>query len=389
MKILIVEPFLLPNSPAGSQYLKLAISFSSEVEVAVLSIESHDLLLNKVEQLLPTDKVKTAKMSRRKILDLLNHKLNAIYMRFDAILINASWCEIARNIRCENIIITFHSCPVEALNIMRRGGMRYKGGNIKLIMQYNFYKRIALEMAVKSSGFLAGKDGLTWVAVSKGLVSDIEKNYRHIRDVHVIHNSVDLIERNNEIEQIQNKKVVSDYQSRFRQDGLTALMVAQGNWAWKGIFPILESFKEITNVNLVVVGGGPTEALKHHCDRMGVSHKVYFAGFQNNVKDFYHNADIFIMASYYESFSLVALEAARFALPILSTPVHGIKDWLQEGYNGFFIDHNPTNIAQKISFLVRNPTVRASLGKNAQQTSLRFSTDSMKKKYSQLIQRES
>ncbi len=51
----------------------------------------------------------------------------------------------------------------------------------------------------------------------------------------------------------------------------------------------------------------------------------------------YELADAFVLPSSYETFSLVTFEAAASALPVLATPVNGVRELIEDGHNGFLI----------------------------------------------------
>ena len=55
----------------------------------------------------------------------------------------------------------------------------------------------------------------------------------------------------------------------------------------------------------------------------------------------YELADAFVLPSSYETFSLVTFEAAASGLPILATPVNGVRELIEDGRNGFLIAPDP------------------------------------------------
>jgi GT2 family glycosyltransferase len=62
------------------------------------------------------------------------------------------------------------------------------------------------------------------------------------------------------------------------------------------------------------------------------------------VARFYRAADVFVCSSRIECYPRVTLEAMAFGLPLISTPVFGLKEQIQPGVNGLFYD--PGNIEQ-------------------------------------------
>lgn len=83
---------------------------------------------------------------------------------------------------------------------------------------------------------------------------------------------------------------------------------------------------------------------------------------------FFKNADIFVLPSYNESFGIVNLEAMASGLPIISTKVGAIPEYLVNGENGFII--NPGDIEQltkSLKILIEDTKLREKMGNNNRQ----------------------
>jgi GT2 family glycosyltransferase len=81
---------------------------------------------------------------------------------------------------------------------------------------------------------------------------------------------------------------------------------------------------------------------------------------------YYQAADIFVCTSRVESFPRVILEAMAYGLPIVTTPVFGITEQVNEGVNGLHYppgDHQA--LAQALSTLVRQPELRAAMARRS------------------------
>jgi len=114
---------------------------------------------------------------------------------------------------------------------------------------------------------------------------------------------------------------------------------------WKNVDSIIEAMyllkKEDLKINLIIVGSGPQELdLKKQVDNLNLSNEVIFTGQKKylELKEFYKSADIYIQASGYEGLPHVLLEAINFDLAIISTPIGGTNEILQDGKNGFVLD---------------------------------------------------
>jgi D-inositol-3-phosphate glycosyltransferase len=80
-----------------------------------------------------------------------------------------------------------------------------------------------------------------------------------------------------------------------------------------------------------VIGSGDSRWLEAVAERSGVSELVRPLGRREDVERFYQAADVFILPSAYETFSLVAHEAAASGLPVLATRVSGVAELIDAG----------------------------------------------------------
>ena len=81
---------------------------------------------------------------------------------------------------------------------------------------------------------------------------------------------------------------------------------------------------------------------------------------------YYKAADIFVCTSRVESFPRVILEAMACDLPIITTPVFGIKEQVRQGINGlFYTPDRPDELVAALISLLENKSVRQELAENA------------------------
>ena len=72
---------------------------------------------------------------------------------------------------------------------------------------------------------------------------------------------------------------------------------------------------------------------------------------------------------------MATLEASASGLPLLVTKVNGTEELVKDGYNGYLILQNPSNISEKIRLLIENKSLRKKLGRNARKTAEKYSWD--------------
>ena len=81
---------------------------------------------------------------------------------------------------------------------------------------------------------------------------------------------------------------------------------------------------------------------------------------------YYQAADIFIFTSRLESFPRVILEAMAYGLPIITTPVFGVKEQVQPGVNALLYEQgNIQELTIAIETLLQNEKIRSRFAKNS------------------------
>ena len=99
--------------------------------------------------------------------------------------------------------------------------------------------------------------------------------------------------------------------------------------------------ERMPNIKLAIIGDGAKKNLiKKMIDELNLNSNIKLLGFQKNPYPYLLKAKLFIMTSDYEGMPMAALEALNFGLPIISTPVDGLKKIIKNGYNGFLFKKN-------------------------------------------------
>ena len=112
---------------------------------------------------------------------------------------------------------------------------------------------------------------------------------------------------------------------------------------------------------LMIVGDGPDRSiLEKLCLTLGVGNSVIFTGYRSDVRTFYSLMDIFALASAYEAFGLVLVEAMLAEVPIMATKVGGIPFVLDSGLCGALVPPlAPLALSRTLSDLIASPSLRA------------------------------
>lgn len=113
---------------------------------------------------------------------------------------------------------------------------------------------------------------------------------------------------------------------------------------------------------LLIVGDGLPSIRK----RLAAVKGSILPGAQRNVLPYLRAMDIYVMPSHTETTSLAVLEAMSCELPVVSSPVGFIRQYIVDGENGFFFKTKDSyDLARRLQQLVDDPALRERVGKKA------------------------
>ena len=164
-----------------------------------------------------------------------------------------------------------------------------------------------------------------------------------------------------------------DFRRRYAMDNekiilfMGRLVYEKGVQYLIGAMPkILEHYHD---AKLVIAGkGGMIDELRRETDNLGISNKVYFAGYLKgkDVARMYKAADISVFPSTYEPFGIVALEAMLAEVPIVVSDIGGLNEIVEHRQTGMkSYCGNSNSIADSILELLFDPQLCMNIVKKA------------------------
>ncbi|MBS0185589.1 MAG: glycosyltransferase [Proteobacteria bacterium] len=103
----------------------------------------------------------------------------------------------------------------------------------------------------------------------------------------------------------------------------------------KAIDTLIRAMVFINEASLWILGEGPQEKyLKKLAEDIGVSHRVRFLGWQENVSQFYKAATVFVCPSRHEPLGNVILEAWAHKCPVIAAASSGPQELIKSGTTG-------------------------------------------------------
>jgi glycosyltransferase involved in cell wall biosynthesis len=160
----------------------------------------------------------------------------------------------------------------------------------------------------------------------------------------------------------------------------------------KGLDLLLTAFNRVykkTGVKLVIAGSGTQKEEKYLeklVEKLKLGDGIEYAGRVSGDKkdEVFARAQLMVIPSRVEAFSLAALEALSYGIPIVSFDIEGLN-WLSEKCAYKVKAFNDRELAQAIGKLLASEKLRTKMGGEGKKIAKRFTWDSVFEKYYQFI----
>ena len=146
----------------------------------------------------------------------------------------------------------------------------------------------------------------------------------------------------------------------------------------KRVDRLIEAFATVTAAHpaahLYIVGDGAIRPdLERQAATLGLDDRVTFVGRSADAPSWYAAADLVALTSDREGTPLSLIEAAAASRPVLATDVGGVRDVVADGITGFLVaPHDRVGLGARLSSLLSDASVRATLGAAAFRAAARF-----------------
>lgn len=143
--------------------------------------------------------------------------------------------------------------------------------------------------------------------------------------------------------------------------------------AAKGIYYILESFRQLENYNIELIVVGDLMDQREKFEKYTKNAVFWGLRRRDEMPEIYNDADVFILSSLWEGSSLSMLEALASGLPVIASKYSSAPEVIKDYKEGFVID--PKNIAQmkeKIVWFVNNYELISKMSKEARETAEKY-----------------
>lgn len=149
----------------------------------------------------------------------------------------------------------------------------------------------------------------------------------------------------------------------------------------KGTLTLLEAMRHVVDklstARLVIVGGRHVSisqmTVEKLLDEYNLRQNVQMLGHAQwqTLSQWYRQASVFVMPSYYETFGISVAEAMAFGLPVVATNAGGLPEVVVDGETGILAPPKDAKaLADALVRLLKDPALRERMGKAGRERSL-------------------
>jgi len=172
-------------------------------------------------------------------------------------------------------------------------------------------------------------------------------------------------------------------------DSKTVIAVGRYNFQ-KDLEKLIDAWSLIqpNGWKLRLVGDGEERPnLERKIAEMGLTNSVILGKAESDMQSVYKNASILAMSSKYEGLPMVLLEAQAAGIPVVTFACKcGPKDVITDGVDGYLVDEGDVKgLAEKLSVLMNDETLRKKMGAAAYKASERFDEERIMTQWNNLF----
>lgn len=155
----------------------------------------------------------------------------------------------------------------------------------------------------------------------------------------------------------------------------------------KGHFVLLDAWRRVVDAvpeaDLRLVGDGPLRReIEHRVEALDLHGNVTLAGAVDDVWPHLAEAHVFVLATLHEPFGIVAAEAMAAGLPVVTSDVGGLPEFVTPGLNGELVPvGDPVALAHEVTRLFGDPDRRARYSDAARRTAARYTVAETVQRY--------
>jgi glycosyltransferase involved in cell wall biosynthesis len=120
------------------------------------------------------------------------------------------------------------------------------------------------------------------------------------------------------------------------------------------------------DVQLTVLGNGPNKReLERLVEQNNLSKKIIFKPFEKNIWNALIDYDLLVHSCDYEGLSKIIIESMGVGLPVLASNVTPLNTYIIDNKNGFLVDNDPIDWAEKIKIIIKKQSLLKDISENS------------------------
>jgi glycosyltransferase involved in cell wall biosynthesis len=285
-------------------------------------------------------------------------------------------------------VIVFYKFKLKLLNtyafkkfskFIKRNYLKFKLKEIDIVHTYNnisivrFYTELKNDFKFKLVVRMAGLKLFEDFASQPKLISEYEQYFKHIDLYNFISTGlVDLVSNRSKkfnlnvnfepffVQDIGVSLAHLPVKNEFKKENNSPFQIVMASR-----FSIYQKRQDLlieamvylkhSNIELTLIGEGRNlKELKRKCKDLNVEENVNFKPFKANIWGDLKDYDLLVHACDYEGLSKIIIESMGVGLPVLASNVLPLSNYIQDGINGFLVNNEPIEWANKIKAISQN-----------------------------------
>jgi len=156
----------------------------------------------------------------------------------------------------------------------------------------------------------------------------------------------------------------------------------------KNLDTVLYALQRTPKVHLAIAGNAEGSSYPPLTTKLGLEDRVHFLGYCKDIPQLMRTADLFVLPSRYESFSLALLEAMASGLPVVTSAQVGASHLVTPNSGVVLNDPNDQEaLSSVLNTLIKDSDLRRQMGASARRVAEQHSFENMAQQYMEVIER--
>jgi glycosyltransferase involved in cell wall biosynthesis len=210
-------------------------------------------------------------------------------------------------------------------------------------------------------------------AVSHFIRDELGKAGLSTDKIHTVHNAVDSDHFNPD----RTPAVAGTIRAQFGIPAKAPFVgIAARMTSWKGQRELIGAVSSLRqtypDLHVMILGADVPEFREDYLKRAregGVADRIRFGGYQQDVRPFLQEMDVFVHPSYAEPFGLAIVEAMAMRKPVIACNSGGVPEIITQGKDGWLVEPRSVEaVAMGMTKLLECPETRRQMGERARET---------------------